>query len=70
MEIILYTTGCPACAVLKKKLDSKKIIYTENNSETEMEALGITQVPVLSVNGNLLGLSDACKWVAEQEVKA
>lgn len=42
MEIILYTTGCPACAVLKKKLDSKKIIYTENNSETEMEALGIT----------------------------
>lgn len=70
MKIILYTTGCPACAVLKKKLDSKKIIYTENNSEPEMEALGITQVPVLSVNGNLLGLSDACKWVAEQEVKA
>jgi len=32
-KIVLYSTGCPKCAVLKKKLDAKGIIYvcdTEN----------------------------------------
>lgn len=66
MPIILYSTGCPKCKVLKKKLDSKNIKYTENNDTTEMTKLGITQVPVLSINGELFPFVKANEWVNNQ----
>lgn len=63
MNIILYSTGCPKCKVLKNKLAEKNIDFTENNSTKEMTSIGITQVPVLSVDGILLGFKDAVSWV-------
>ena len=54
MSIILYSTGCPKCKVLKSKLEEKNIEFVENNSVEEMTGLGITQVPVLFVGGVLL----------------
>jgi glutaredoxin len=58
-NIILYSTGCPRCNVLKKKLSEKNITYTENTSTEEMLALGITEVPVLSLDGVLLNFREA-----------
>lgn len=66
MSIILYSTGCPKCKVLKKKLDSKDISYVENNDTNEMQSLGITQVPVLSVDGELLPFLKANDWINNQ----
>lgn len=63
MSIILYSTGCPKCKVLKNKLVDKNIDFTENNSTVEMMSIGITQVPVLSVDGTLLDFKDAVSWV-------
>lgn len=63
MNIVLYSTGCPKCKILKQKLDSKAVSYTENNTVADMMALGITQVPVLAVDGELLSFSLANKWV-------
>lgn len=62
-NIILYSTGCPRCEVLKSKLNDKAISYTENNSVDEMTALGITQVPILSVNGTMYEFKEAVDWV-------
>lgn len=62
-SVILYSTGCPRCDVLKSKLIDKAVPFTENNSVDEMTALGITQVPVLSVNGNLYEFKEAVEWV-------
>lgn len=62
-SVILYSTGCLCCDVLKSKLTDKAIPFTENNSVDEMTALGITQVPVLSVNGNLYEFKEAVEWV-------
>ena len=62
-SVILYSTGCPRCDVLKDKLTEKAVPFTENNSVDEMTALGITQVPVLSVNGNLYEFKEAVDWV-------
>lgn len=42
------------------------IKYTENNSVDEMLSLGISQVPVLSVNNKLLDFSTANDWVNQQ----
>ena len=63
MSIILYSTGCPNCKVLKSKLEDKGIEFVENNSVGEMTELGITQVPVLSVCGKLLDFKNAVIWV-------
>lgn len=65
MSIILYSTGCPKCKVLKSKLEDKGIEFVENNSVEEMTELGITQVPVLSVCGALLDFKKAVTWVNE-----
>lgn len=66
MEVILYSTGCPKCSVIKKKLDAKGIGCTENNDVDAMLALGISQVPVLSVDGELLSFVEANQWVNER----
>ena len=68
MDIILYSTGCPKCKVLKKKLDDKHIMYTENDSVDEMMRLGIMQVPVLSVNEKLLDFSQANEWLNQDSI--
>ena len=64
-NIILYTTGCPRCNVLKKKLSDKSITYTENTDVDEMLSLGITEAPMLSVDGKLLKFTDAVKMLNE-----
>lgn len=67
MNIILYSNGCPKCNVLKKKLTEKNINYIENNDIDTMTSLGIDQVPILSVDGNLLDFAEANKWINERE---
>lgn len=64
--VVLYSTGCPKCIVLKKKLDSKGIEYTENNSVEEMLSLNITLVPALKVGESIMDFAQANAWVNEQ----
>lgn len=66
-EVVLYSTGCPKCKILEKKLQSKGIYYTKNTSVEEMTALGFTNVPILSVNAQYLDFGEAVKWVNEHE---
>lgn len=66
MEIILYTTHCPKCNILKAKLDEKNISYTECDNVEFMKDMGVTTVPVLNVNNELLGFKAAVDWVNNQ----
>lgn len=66
MKIILYTTDCPKCKILKRKLDAKKVSYDENHSIDEMIAKGISHAPMLEVDGMLMSFSDANEWVNGQ----
>lgn len=61
--ILLYSNGCPSCKNLKLMLQKAGIEYTENNNIEEMLALGISQIPVLSVDGELMSYEDAKSWV-------
>lgn len=61
--ITLYSTGCPRCNVLKQKLDNKKIEYTVVNDVDIMTEKGISTVPVLEVDGQLLQFKEAVDWV-------
>lgn len=61
--IIMYSTGCPRCNVLKKKLDAKGIEYIVNNNEDDMKTLGIVTVPCLEVDGILMDFKMAVDWI-------
>lgn len=67
MEIILYSTNCPKCKILEKKLTEKNIKFTKNNNVIDMTELGIDQVPVLFIDGKLLSFVEANKWINERE---
>lgn len=63
MKIILYSTGCPKCNVLKKKLEMKGIDYEESGDVEKLIEMGIKQAPVLDVDGVLLDFVEANKWI-------
>lgn len=65
-KVILYSTGCPKCSVLKKKLDEKDISYMEISDTSLMLSLGIEEVPVLSIDDRLVEFADAIRWIAKQ----
>lgn len=65
-KVILYSTGCPRCNVLKSKLSDKEIEYSEIASVEEMKTLGITEVPILSIDGQMYDFKSAVEWVNKQ----
>lgn len=65
--IVLYSTHCPRCNVLEKKLNNKKIKYNIVDDENEIIKLGIDIVPMLKVNDELMNFGQAVKWVNSQE---
>ena len=62
-NITVYTTHCPKCNILKKKLDMKKISYTEIDDINIMASKGIETVPVLEIGDKLLPFKEAVDWV-------
>lgn len=66
-KVILYSTGCPSCNVLKKKLTAKGIEFEENNDQELMQSMNFVRVPVLDVDGNQMDFAAANKWINEQE---
>lgn len=63
MSITLYSTGCPKCTILKKKLDQKNIGYEINNDVDLMQEKGFMSLPVLDVDGEILDFVRAINWV-------
>ena len=67
MDVVLYSTGCPNCEVLKKRLDSACIAYTTINDEDLMISKGFMSAPVLEVDGTAMSFGNAIRWVKEQK---
>lgn len=61
--IILYSTGCPLCKVLKKKLDKKGIEYIEITDKDVMISMGFERVPMLDTGKEILEFESASEWV-------
>lgn len=66
MDLILYTNHCPRCHVLESKLKAKGLEYSEFTDVEEMIKMGMSAMPVLSVDGKLMDFSTANKWINEQ----
>ena len=63
----LYTTNCPKCIVLEKKLDNKNINYKKvEDIEKIMEIAneqGINTAPILEIDGEFLDFSHANTYI-------
>lgn len=62
----MYTTGCPRCNVLKKKLDEKGIQYEMIADKDIMISKGFSVVPILEVNDRTMDFTEAIKWINER----
>lgn len=62
-RVILFSTGCPQCNVLKEKLKAANIDYIEVTDKDTIMAKAITKVPVLEVDGIKMELSAANEWI-------
>ena len=63
----LYTTNCPKCVVLEKKLNNKNINYKKvEDIEKIMEIAneqGINTAPILEIDGEFLDFSHANTYI-------
>lgn len=62
----LFSTGCPKCRILEKKLAQKGIEYVEVNDTQQMLDMGLKSVPWLEVDGQMMDFNQANKWINEQ----
>ena len=65
-KIILYSTHCPRCNVLTKKLQQSGIPFEEINDDEAMRAKGFTDAPKLEVDGVVMDFKQAVQWIGEQ----
>lgn len=63
MVVKLYTTHCPKCRVIEKKLAQKKIEYVEVTDLEEMKNRGFTSAPMLEVDDKVYNFGDANRWI-------
>lgn len=61
--MILYSTNCPKCKILKEKLDAKHLQYDICSDVDKMISLGFTHVPVLEISGKYLNFTEALKYI-------
>lgn len=50
MKIVLYTTHCPMCMLVERKLKQKNIHYEEVTDVDKIMELGFSHVPILQVD--------------------
>ena len=63
MKVLLYSTHCPRCNVLKKKLQQKNIQFEEINDIEIMMEKGYMSAPMLEVDGVSMNFKEASDWV-------
>jgi len=65
-RVILYSTHCPRCKVLTKKLQDAGVQYEEINDIEIMKARGFNEAPKLEIDGVVYGFKEAVNWIKEQ----
>lgn len=63
LTVVLYSTHCPRCNVLEKKLKQKNISYKEVTDVEIMKEKGYLSVPVLEVGGVSMDFKTASDWI-------
>lgn len=62
-KIILYTTHCPKCEILKSKLQTKQIVFEESSDINFLIEKGFLEAPILEIDGEFFNFGAAVKLV-------
>ena len=68
--VVLYSTNCPKCKVLKSKLEKLNIDYVEVTDIKELINKGFKEAPQLEVDGEFMNFSQANVWLRERDSNA
>ena len=66
--IILYSTHCPKCTVLQKKLDKANVQYEICDDVDIIVKKDFTNMPVLEIENETLSFKQAVDWINKKEV--
>lgn len=66
MRITLFTIDCPKCKILEKKLSRANIEYETCKDREIIASKGFDLMPILDVDGQIMGFGEAVKWVNER----
>lgn len=69
MKVTLYTTHCPKCHVLERKLSEKDINYDEVTDINKMLSMGFESVPILDVNEKVMNYTEAIEWIKNYKLE-
>lgn len=67
MSAVLYSTNCPKCMVLEKKLSMAGIEYSIVNDADLMIEKGFASAPMLEVDGRAMDFREAIEWVNDKQ---
>ena len=67
MSAVLYSTNCPKCMVLEKKLSMAGIEYSIVNDADLMIEKGFASVPMLEIDGKAMDFREAIEWVNNKQ---
>lgn len=63
MAVIVYSSGCPKCKILKSKMDDKNIDFKLIEDVEVMKSKGFEHAPMLEVNEKIYDFNQAIKFV-------
>lgn len=66
--IILYSTNCPKCKVLEKKLNDANIDFVINSDVEEMTRKGFSSAPMLEIDNKIMDFGQAVQWVNNTKI--
>ena len=61
--ITLYSTGCPKCKVLEKKMHNDGIEFDISDNIDELIEKGFMSAPILKVDDNYFEFKEAIDWL-------
>ena len=64
--VILYSTNCPRCRIIEKKLQDIGIEFLLFNDVDAMIAKGFKEAPKLEVDGTIMDFKEANEWIKGQ----
>lgn len=69
--ITLFSTHCPKCTQLEKKMQSKGLEYQVIDDVEAMKEMGLkgSMPKIKTPKGDILEFADAWKYISTQEVK-
>ena len=67
MTVKMYTTHCPKCNVMERKLKEANIEFEEIEDNAEVLRVatsgGFTMAPLLEVDGRVMDFKDGIDWI-------